>query len=371
VANIGGLLTTFYIFIGIVLLASAWMFVDNVPARGVSSHALGVIATPLFMVLIMVLVYVTNLRIIYADIAFKMAEPFTKNGQWQMATLLYKRALELAPMEDHYYLFLGRSYLEQAKAAQGSEEQDTLIHQAEADLQVAQRINPLNTDHTANLARLYSWWSMRAADSTQRMERGQTAANYYRTAVTLSPNNATIWGEWAILYLQGLRQPQDAVNTLNRAIEIDPEYSFTQGLMGEYYSTIAQSTDDVTDKELALQEAAFYYSEAVRVFNQRDTTSLATYLVYLGNTYSELARLNANNGNTTYIQQAITALEQAIDSDLRDSDLWKVQEALARLYAQIGDKITALAYANAALAGVAEGSLENIQTLIASIQAMP
>ena len=97
-----------------------------------------------------------------------MAEPFPKAGQWKVATFLYKRALELTPKEDHYYLFLGRSYLEQAKITDTTTDQDNLVLQAENDLKVAQSINPLNTDHTANLARLYTWWAGKATSTTAK-----------------------------------------------------------------------------------------------------------------------------------------------------------------------------------------------------------
>jgi len=369
--RIGGLLTILYVFIGFLLFVAGWLLMDHVPTRGLSSSAIGLVSAPVLFGAILILVNFTNLRIIHADIAFKMAEPFANSSRWEMATLLYKRSLELAPMEDHYYLFLGRSYLEQAKTAETTEEQDALILQAEADLQVAQGINPLNTDHTANLGRLYSWWAGKATDGTVRLERGQTASEYYAMAVTLSPNNSVLWGEWAILYLQLLRQPEESHNLLSHAIEIDAEYSFTQGLMGDYYSTIARSTEEPEAQRQALQQAAFYYSEAVRVHIARDSTLKSTYLVSLGNAYIELAALSTDRVDTANTRLAINALEEAISADLRDSDLWKVQEALAKLYYQLGEKITALNYATAALGGATEASVERIQTLIATIEGMP
>ena len=158
-------------------------------------------------------------------------------------------------MEDHYYLFLGRSYLEQAKLAQTVQEQDELILKAESDLKIAQNINPLNTDHTANLARLYNWWASRATDTDALIERGQIANDYYLSAVTLSPNNMTIWGDWAILNFKILRQPQTAFNLLTRAIEIDAQYSFTQGLMGDFFSATADLSEDDIQKKALLEQA--------------------------------------------------------------------------------------------------------------------
>ncbi len=371
VGEVGGLLSMYYIYIGLILCLIAFFMIDTMPSRLGASNSLGIVAVPIFLSLIIILINVTNLRVINADIAFKTAEPFVSTNQWKMATLLYQRALQLAPMEDHYYLFLGRSYLEQAKSVQTVQEQDALILQAEADLKIAQRINPLNTDHTANLARLYNWWASRATDSATLLERGQIANEYFATAVTLSPNNMTIWGEWAILNFQILRQQQIAFDLLSRAIEIDPNYSFTQGLMGDFFSAIADSTGDYVGKKAALEQAIISYLEAIRVHTRRDTTPKSTYLLSLGGAYIELAGQEEENASTAYNQLAITALEEATNSDLPEDELWKVQETLAKLYAALGDNQSALTYAQLALAGAPDDALERIRILIETIQGTP
>ena len=159
--RLGGLLTAFYIYLFALILMVASFLPEELPSRNRSVSA-GWIAAVAALVVVWSLSYFFNLRVVHADMTFKMADPFTKNDQWPVATLLYQRALELAPNEDHYYLFLGRSYLEQAKDLESAEDQAKFIQKAEEDLKKAQRINPLNTDHTANLGRLYSWWAGRA-----------------------------------------------------------------------------------------------------------------------------------------------------------------------------------------------------------------
>ncbi len=60
-------------------------------------------------------------------------------------------------------------------------------------------MNPLNTDHSANLARLHRRWAdLKAADPAARQQELETAAEYYRQATNLSPNNAQLWNEWAL-----------------------------------------------------------------------------------------------------------------------------------------------------------------------------
>jgi tetratricopeptide (TPR) repeat protein len=300
-----------------------------------------------------------------------MAEPFTQNDQWQVATFLYKRALELTPKEDHYYLFLGRSYLEQAKITDTTTDQDNLVLQAEKDLKVAQSINPLNTDHTANLARLYTWWAGKATITSVRADRAQKASDYYETAVTLSPNNSTLWDEWAVLYMQVIGQAQQALERLQHALNLDAKYSFTQGLLGDYYMTIANSQSDVVTKKQTLLSAAGYYRTAADVAKYTDTTSKASYLVSLSNVYIQIASVDPANIDQEQLQKAINVLLESIKAGLSSSDLWKVQEALAKLYLQLGDKANTLYYANQALSGASTTETSVIENLITKAQTLP
>jgi hypothetical protein len=231
------------------LLLMAFIIPDDRPAKSISSSAISGLLLPLGFLTVFSITNISNLRVIHADITFKMAEPFTNNGRWDVATFLYKRSIELTPREDHYYLFLGRSYLEQAKTTETATDQDNLVLQAEKDLKVAQSINPLNTDHTANLARLYSWWAGKATSTSTRDDRAQRALDYYATAVLLSPNNSTLWDEWAVLYMQLIGDSQAALSRLQHAITLDSKYSYTLGLLGDYYIRIANSSSDITQKE--------------------------------------------------------------------------------------------------------------------------
>ena len=115
---IGSLLTRYYFYILLILAILALFLPDTWPTRSVSPAYLSTAMVPVALVSIIILVNLYNLRVIQADITFKLSESFTKSAQWQVATFLYKQANKLAPREDHYYLFLGRSYLEQAKITQ-------------------------------------------------------------------------------------------------------------------------------------------------------------------------------------------------------------------------------------------------------------
>jgi tetratricopeptide (TPR) repeat protein len=371
VNSIGSLLTKYYLFLFFIILFVALVLPEDWPQRSIAFNSYNLGLVPITLILVLVIVNFSNLRVIHADITFKMADPFTKNSQWQVATFLYKRALELAPNEDHYYLFLGRSYLEQAKIITATADQDNLVLQAEKDLKVAQSINPLNTDHTANLARLYSWWAGKATTTSVRSDRAQKASDYYETAVTLSPNNSSLWDEWAVLFMEVLGQSQQALERLQHALALDASFSFTQGLFGNYYMRIAGSTDDITAKKQALETAAEYYRKAADVAKSTDTTSKASYLVSLGNVYVVMAGLEPQNANRVQLQQAVNILLESIDAGLSSSDLWKVQELVAKLYLQLGDKNNAQYYANQALISAPSSATSRIQDLITQTLTLP
>ncbi len=108
-------------------------------------------------------------------------------NSWPAAIAIYNRANDLAPNEDYYYLFLGRAYLEYAKTLQDTPERERLIEQAAEDLRKAQQINPLNTDHTANLARLYSLWATFTHDQAVIQQRASISDDYFRQGVDAQP----------------------------------------------------------------------------------------------------------------------------------------------------------------------------------------
>jgi len=371
VNNIGSLLTKYYLYIFLIILLISFILMEEWQQRGRSTTTVGIVLAPVILIVLLVFTNVSNLKVIHADITFKMAEPFSKGNQLQVATFLYKYALEKAPREDHYYLFLGRNYLEQAKITEKTEDQDALVLQAENDLKVAQSINPLNTDHTANLARLYSWWAGKTTDPTVSSDRAQKASDYYATAVTLSPNNSTLWDEWAVLLMQVIHQPQQALQRLQHALSLDARFSLTQGLMGDYYLRVANSAADMTAKLQAYESAAAYYRTAADVAKKTDTTSKASYLVSLGNVYILMANSDPQNLNREQIQQAIDVLLESLNAGIGKTDAWKIQEAIAKLYFQLGDNSSAQYYAAQALATAPSSATSRIQDLITQTLSIP
>ncbi len=376
VGVVGGLLTNYYVYVFLILLAGAFFLARQEVARINKGSGLAIMLVPFVLVGLFLLSYLTNLRVIQADVTFKMADPFTQGDQWPVATDLYIHAIQQAPNEDYYYLFLGRSYLEQAKLLTSDTDILNLVHTAESDLKKAQSLNPLNTDHTANLARLYSWWATKATQPSDKQQRAQTASQYYATALTLSPHNSTLWDEWAVLFMQGLNQPDQAYTRLQRALALDPEYSLTLGELGDYYAMIANSATDATEKSNDFAQAESYYQKAVDAAKSDETSTKISNLISLGSLYLQLSASapagSSSKPDPTLLQKSTDALQQAIDAGPTQSDLLHLQEQIAKNYYLLGDKVNALSHAQAALTAANTDALKTeVNQIISQIQAMP
>jgi len=260
-----------------------------------------------------------------------MAEPFTNESQWPIAAFMYNHAIDQSPNEDYYYLFLGRAYLEQAKLVESEQDKSALANQADQDLKKAQRLNPLNTDHTANLARLYSWWAGSTTDLELRAQRAHTSSNYYERAVALSRNSAMLWGEWGLLYLELLNQPEEAFTRLQKAITLDSRYPLGLALMGEYYSQLAKGKEDPAKRIEGLEQAAAYFQKAVDASVGRDSTGKIGYLVALGNVYLNMAENDPASVDTQRLQQAVSAFDQALQANPSSADLYRIEEQIGRI----------------------------------------
>ena len=360
VQNYESILSRFYSFILLMVITGGALLVEDWPRETNRLGSLGWTLAALPLVAALSFSSYSNLRVIQADIAFKMADPFARPGQWPVAIAIYERAIQQAPAEDYYYLFLGRAYLEQARSLTNPAEQDRLISQAESDLLKAQRLNPLNTDHTANLARLYSLWAAFVQDTPDSQKRAEKSAEYFGRAVTLSPNNARLWDEWAILYLNVLGQPEAAYERLQRSLEIDPEYDWTLALLGDYYARQAQAASDPADRASSYQQAIESYSQALELVSLRDPQNQYNYTLALAAIYTQMEDFPS----------AVAIYQNALAVAPNGVDVYRVHETLARIYYQMNDLPNAIGSASLALEQAPDGQKETYQQLLSQLEAL-
>ena len=229
-------------------------------SRGLASVMGGAVLT----VIIFLIIGNVNVALVRADVFYKQGQQFDSTGDWVGSVELYRRSLAVRPSEDHYMLFLGRSLLEQAKRAPAESplampiemdvpmvlgltaqevsqmSQADLLRAAETILLEAQRVNPLNTDHTANLARLYRSWADLESDPVEREAALDKSLDYYETAAVLSPNAAHLWNEkGATLTLMGRNDEAEA--TYLHSLTLDDRFENTYLLLSEFYERTGQA----------------------------------------------------------------------------------------------------------------------------------
>jgi tetratricopeptide (TPR) repeat protein/O-antigen ligase len=358
----GNLLAFYYIYLLLILFFVARFLPAIWPAKPVFQSAASLVTAAVLSIGVLFLGYTSNLRVNQADISFKLADPFTKTNQWPGAILVYQQAIQQAPQEDHYYLFLGRAYLEYARTLQDANERQSVMNQAVNDLQRAQKLNPLDTDHTANLARIYSFWSTFAQSDQEKQAYLDKSLEYYDQALNLSPNNAGLWTELAILDMNALNQPEQAFQAAQKAGDLDPTFDRVHAILGDYYVQKADSATTENEKSGFYQQAAEQYSQATQLIanSPANYPTLYSYQLALGSVYLAINK----------VKEALGAYEQAFayaDNDNR----WRVAESIARLYMQLGDKSSASAWGQRAQQIIPDSESVNLDQLLKQIQTMP
>jgi tetratricopeptide (TPR) repeat protein len=168
-----------------------------------------------------------------------------------------------------------------------------------------------------------------------------------------------------------LNNPEEARSKLEYAISLDPGYSFTQGLMGDYYVKLSRTKTDIAERTEDLLTAQDYFREAVRVAKPAEKITKINYMVMIGNVFVELAGLNSEIMDPGSLRQAAEAYQDAILEDPAPADLARIAEQIARIYFEIGDRENALKFAQTSLANTVPEKQEQINQLISQIETLP
>ncbi len=222
-------------------------------------------ASPLILVILVVAVAAvissTNVNIVRADIYYKHGFNWDNAQQWDASMALYGESIRLAPNQDWYYLFMARAILEKAKLVSAPEgetpfqpqtvndfllltpqqvaslDADSLFNSAFLVLARARDLNPLNTDHSANLGRMFRMWAEASTDPAERQQRLEQAVTYYADATTLSPHNAQLFNEWGLVhFIEG--RYDEAIAKYDQSLALDAEYAATYLLLGDAYTML-------------------------------------------------------------------------------------------------------------------------------------
>jgi len=342
--RIASLLTMYYWLVLFALVAGALSLVIGLRLPERVAHPWGWLGIVVLGVAAGAIIIPYNLRPIQADIVYKQADPYDRQGQWHISVQQYTHALDLAPWEDFYHLYLGRALLEYATSIKDDGARDDMMRKTEAVLTEARETNPLNTDHSANLARMYRRWAGLSSDEDRRRELQGLSAHNYGIAATLSPNNALLWNEWSLLSYWDLRDVEEYERVHAQAVEIDPEYEQTWLICG-----------DINRDQGKLDEAIACYQTALELRPDQ----------------AQVWRVLAD----TYIAQqewpsAIEALSRVVELQPEDKtpDIWSVHSVLSQLYQQLGEHDLALQEAYLAVQLAPQDQITAAQSWLAQLE---
>jgi tetratricopeptide (TPR) repeat protein/O-antigen ligase len=243
-----------FVFIVIALTTAAALRGDRPPLMALSHTRRwrwGVCAMLLFTAALVIVR--SNLNVSRANVLGKETEIYAHENRWDAARLVAEEALHLAPVADHYATELVQALTQLAQQTPPGEPQQRggLLAQALVVAQGAEQTNPLNTDHARNLARLHHLWAGLLTDPVERSWHVEETHRWYAAALKLSPNNAALWNEWALLYLEQ-NDPAIALAILDESLRIDPAYTTTYWLRANAHLDAQQLDEALADYDRAL-----------------------------------------------------------------------------------------------------------------------
>jgi len=338
--NLPNLVYGYYVALGIVGLAVAAILYRAAPHSAAPAQGWRVALYLAGAVVVLVVANAANISTVRADVLYKQGLRYDQQGAWEVAASLYGEAIKMAPNQDFYYLFQGRALMEQAKQENDAPSRERLLGVAEDSLLNAQQLNPLNTDHTANLGRLYRTWAEMSEDAAARRSKLDLSLQEYEHAVKLSPNNAQLWNEWASVYM-ALGNETEALAKLQRSLELDQRFSQTFLLLGDLHMSRAAWT-----------EAISAYQQLIDV----DPASIPAWSS-MGYAYSQLGQL----------EEAIEANSKILEYQPDDYNTLK---NLALLYGEVNRIEDAVRYAQLALARAPEAEKAGLRQYIDEQQAL-
>jgi len=338
--NLPNLVYEYYVVLGLFWVALGIVLVRRLPRPQAAPRVWRVLAYIASLLATLALINVVNANVVRADVLYKQGLRYDQQGAWEGAARLYNEALKIAPRQDFYYLFRGRALMEQAKQERDAKAREELLALAEESLLSARQLNPLNTDHTANLGRLYRTWAEMTNDESTRRAKLELSLQEYEQSVKLSPNNAQLWDEWASVYM-AVGDPDQALAKLEHSAELDPQYAQTYLLLG--------------DLHLSRQE----WERAIEAYEKLIDLEPQSVPAWssIGYAYSQLGQL----------EPAIEANRKILEVAPEDYNTLK---NLALLYGDLGKPEDAARYAEMALKVAPEQDRAGLRQYIEAQQAL-
>jgi tetratricopeptide (TPR) repeat protein/O-antigen ligase len=305
--DIGGVIVFFFVFLLILGLLAAYFLMPPInKMNSLEWKKKTLWAYALLLIISIWAIYASNITPVMADIYLKLGMAQERSYRWNEATRLVNRAIEIDPYEETYYLNLGRILFGKANSSNDLNEKNAIFEKIRVTMERAHTLNPMNTDHIANLGLLYLRWAEFDPSSENRQNKLRTANRYFQQALERSQYKTIILNNWARVFAaEG--NFHESIKVLNRSLALDSTFAGTYIALGDVYSMYGKPT-----------EAIQAYEKAV-TYDQSNADAMSM----LGLMYFKEGRLN----------ESLELTRKAVE--LRPS-LMKAQSLLGMIYFKLG-----------------------------------
>ncbi len=226
------LLIIFYLWVLAIAVVHSLVLMPKAAPSPSPGAAKGAIIYAMLLVAAMFIIYSTNLRFSLADVYSKQGRNQEASKHWDDAIGLYREAIARQGDQSRYPANLGRVLVIKGELA-GDQRDEWFSQAVEAYLE-AQRSNRLGLDPLRQLGTAYRIWANLSKEEAARETRFDLAEEFCAEAITLSPNMAILWSEWA-LPARDRGRFEEAMERLVRAQNLCPGYEVTYMLMADIH----------------------------------------------------------------------------------------------------------------------------------------
>lgn len=185
-----------------------------------------------------------------ADLFFRKAKEYGRQGEVDKAVLRYYRAIDLDGKNLSYHRRLALTYKEVAQVTlQSGGDGEVWLKKAEEGYKRVVELNPLDGSSYSDLGRLYGYWGQ-----TLDKSKFKAAIEEYKKAIKLDPNYAIFHNDLGIVYLNQAEIQGQLLGNFSLAIR---EFKKAQRLVPNFeepYLNLGVTYHKMGKKDMAAEE---------------------------------------------------------------------------------------------------------------------
>ncbi len=199
------------------------------------------------------------LRPASADAALAVGNAL-KDKEPALAEEAFRHATELRPEVDIYQAALAKAYSRHARSEPARAA--ALYQLADQSMRAAIAKNPIVGEHATNLAVNRGNWALHSTGAA-RAELASSVPTLYARALSLSPQDPSVWQLWGMVQLNLLHDAPAALTSARRALVLAPKNAAAHGLLADCQLILARSQAGEARREHLLAAAASFAQAAM------------------------------------------------------------------------------------------------------------